>query len=60
MSVGFAAISLFFILRFINIYGDAVHWSSQKNMLFSFYYWGNHFRLQLARYDIIEQGQSCY
>jgi uncharacterized membrane protein len=35
-SIGFAAITLFFFLRIFNLYGDAVHWSIQKNVLFSF------------------------
>lgn len=33
---GFAAITLFIVLRLGNVYGDAAHWSQQKNMLFSF------------------------
>jgi len=33
--VGVAALILFAILRVFNIYGDAAHWSIQKNFLFS-------------------------
>jgi len=33
---GFAAITLFIVLRLGNVYGDAAHWSQQKNLLFSF------------------------
>jgi uncharacterized membrane protein len=33
---GFAAITLFIVLRLGNVYGDAAHWSQQKNVLFSF------------------------
>jgi uncharacterized membrane protein len=33
---GFGAILLFIMLRFFNFYGDAAHWSAQKNTLFSF------------------------
>jgi uncharacterized membrane protein len=32
---GCAAIAIFFIFRFYNIYGDASHWSIQKNAFFS-------------------------
>ncbi|SHN20104.1 DUF1624 domain-containing protein [Chitinophaga sp. CF418] len=32
---GFGAIALFIILRWINVYGDAAHWSVQKNFLFT-------------------------
>lgn len=34
--VGLSAIALFFVLRFINLYGDAVPWSTQKDSLFTF------------------------
>lgn len=34
-SVGVTALVLFFLLRVFNIYGEAVHWSTQKNFLFS-------------------------
>jgi uncharacterized membrane protein len=33
---GLAALSLFFIIRYINIYGDPLHWSEQKNTFFTF------------------------
>jgi uncharacterized membrane protein len=33
---GFATIGLFILLRFINIYGDPVAWSSQKTPFYSF------------------------
>ena len=33
---GFAAITLFIVLRLGNVYGDAAHWSQQKNLFFSF------------------------
>jgi uncharacterized membrane protein len=33
--LGLAAIALFFFLRSFNIYGDASHWSPQKNAVFS-------------------------
>jgi len=36
LSMGFAAVVLFIILRFINQYGDPSPWSSQKNNLFTF------------------------
>ena len=35
LSLGFGAIALFIILRSGNFYGDAAHWSVQKNFLFS-------------------------
>jgi uncharacterized membrane protein len=35
LSLGIGAIALFILLRFINMYGDATHWSVQKNALFS-------------------------
>jgi uncharacterized membrane protein len=34
--IGIAAISLFVIIRFINIYGDPSHWLIQKSPLFTF------------------------
>jgi uncharacterized membrane protein len=34
--LGFAAIILFVLLRYINVYGDPSHWSSQKNTLYTF------------------------
>ncbi|MBS1505557.1 MAG: DUF1624 domain-containing protein [Bacteroidetes bacterium] len=34
--VGLSAIALFFVLRFINLYGDALPWSTQKDSLFTF------------------------
>jgi uncharacterized membrane protein len=36
LSLGFGAIILFIILRSGNFYGDAAHWSVQKNVVFSF------------------------
>jgi len=36
LSVGFTAIALFFFLRIFNVYGDAAHWTSQKNLFFTF------------------------
>ena len=36
LKAGLAAIGLFVLLRFINLYGDAVPWSHQKNGLFTF------------------------
>lgn len=35
LSVGIGAIALFIILRSANFYGDAAHWSIQKNAVFS-------------------------
>jgi uncharacterized membrane protein len=35
ISVGCSAIVLFFFLRILNVYGDAAHWSAQKNTVFS-------------------------
>jgi uncharacterized membrane protein len=32
-SIGFAVIALFLFLRIFNIYGDAAHWSPQKNVV---------------------------
>jgi uncharacterized membrane protein len=34
--IGLASLFLFVLLRFINIYGDPVPWSPQKNLMFSF------------------------
>ncbi|MEZ5033923.1 MAG: heparan-alpha-glucosaminide N-acetyltransferase domain-containing protein [Chitinophagaceae bacterium] len=34
--IGWALIVFFFVLRWSNFYGDPVHWSSQKNGLFTF------------------------
>lgn len=34
--VGFGVIALFILLRFINVYGDAVPWSAQKDGVFTF------------------------
>jgi hypothetical protein len=36
LSLGFGSILLFVILRSGNFYGDAAHWSIQKNAIFSF------------------------
>lgn len=36
LKLGFAALGLFVLLRFINIYGDPVLWSAQKDGLFTF------------------------
>jgi uncharacterized membrane protein len=33
---GFGALSLFVMIRFINIYGDSIQWTSQKNVMFTF------------------------
>ncbi|HEX5655114.1 MAG TPA: heparan-alpha-glucosaminide N-acetyltransferase domain-containing protein [Chitinophagaceae bacterium] len=35
LSWGLGAMALFFLLRSINMYGDAAHWSVQKNAVFS-------------------------
>jgi uncharacterized membrane protein len=37
LTIGFGSVLLFFILRSGNFYGDAAHWSLQKNSLFSFF-----------------------
>lgn len=37
LQIGLAALALFCILRFINIYGDPVPWSTQKTALFTFF-----------------------
>jgi uncharacterized membrane protein len=34
--LGFIAIVLFIVLRFTNVYGDPVSWSTQKNAVFTF------------------------
>ncbi|SDH05108.1 DUF1624 domain-containing protein [Chitinophaga filiformis] len=34
-NIGIGAILLFVILRWINIYGDAAHWSGQQNFMFT-------------------------
>ncbi|MEP7322208.1 MAG: heparan-alpha-glucosaminide N-acetyltransferase domain-containing protein [Saprospiraceae bacterium] len=34
--IGFAALGLFILIRFINIYGDPIPWTNQKNSLFTF------------------------
>ncbi|HEY8893957.1 MAG TPA: heparan-alpha-glucosaminide N-acetyltransferase domain-containing protein, partial [Niastella sp.] len=36
VKLGIASIGLFILLRFINVYGDPVHWSQQKDSLFTF------------------------
>ena len=36
VKIGFSALSLFAIIRFINIYGDPALWSVQKNAVFTF------------------------
>jgi uncharacterized membrane protein len=36
LKLGITSIGLFILVRFINIYGDAVPWSHQKNSLFTF------------------------
>jgi uncharacterized membrane protein len=36
LKIGLAALALFIGIRFINIYGDPVSWSAQKNSLFTF------------------------
>jgi uncharacterized membrane protein len=35
LQIGLGALALFVIIRFLNIYGDAVQWSSQKNNLYT-------------------------
>ena len=35
LKIGLISIALFFVLRFINIYGDPAPWSAQKNSLFT-------------------------
>lgn len=36
IKLGFVALGLFIVLRFINIYGDPVLWSTQKDAVFTF------------------------
>lgn len=36
LKLGLGSLALFMVLRFINIYGDPVPWSSQKDALFTF------------------------
>jgi uncharacterized membrane protein len=36
IKIGVAALLLFIVIRFINLYGDSVQWSSQKNAVFTF------------------------
>ncbi|MEO6670189.1 MAG: heparan-alpha-glucosaminide N-acetyltransferase domain-containing protein [Ferruginibacter sp.] len=36
LKIGLAAIVLFILTRFINLYGDSFPWSSQKNSIFTF------------------------
>ncbi|MES2645297.1 MAG: heparan-alpha-glucosaminide N-acetyltransferase domain-containing protein [Bacteroidota bacterium] len=36
LKIGLSALLLFVIIRLINIYGDPVPWSQQKNMIYSF------------------------
>ncbi|MGN6354900.1 MAG: DUF1624 domain-containing protein [Parafilimonas sp.] len=36
LSIGFAVIIFFIVLRYINQYGDPSHWSKQKNSLYTF------------------------
>jgi uncharacterized membrane protein len=36
LKIALSALLLFMIIRFINIYGDSVQWSSQKNAVFTF------------------------
>ncbi len=35
LQIGLSALALFVIIRFLNIYGDTVQWSSQKNTLYT-------------------------
>ncbi len=35
LNLGFAVTIFFIVIRFINIYGDPVHWSTQKNGLYT-------------------------
>ena len=37
LKIGFIALLLFIAIRFINVYGDSVPWSSQKNALYTFF-----------------------
>ncbi len=36
LEIGIAALLLFIVVRFINIYGDSVPWSAQKNAVYTF------------------------
>ena len=36
LKIGLSALLLFVLIRFVNIYGDPVQWSSQKNAVFTF------------------------
>ncbi|GAB3542980.1 DUF1624 domain-containing protein [Spirosoma fluminis] len=36
LQIGLGALGLFILIRFINVYGDAVPWTSQKNALYTF------------------------
>jgi uncharacterized membrane protein len=36
LTIGIAALCMFIIVRFINIYGDSIPWSVQKNSLYTF------------------------
>ena len=36
LKIGFSALLLFIIIRFINVYGDSFQWSAQKNTLYTF------------------------
>ena len=36
VKIGLGALLLFIVIRFINIYGDPVQWSSQKNAVYTF------------------------
>ena len=36
LKIGFSALAIFLVLRFINVYGDPVIWSTQKSSVFSF------------------------
>jgi uncharacterized membrane protein len=37
LSIGFATVLFFIVVRFINLYGDPAHWSVQKNSLYTFF-----------------------
>ncbi len=37
MRLGIGLILLFILLRFADVYGDPIHWSEQKNVLYSFF-----------------------
>jgi uncharacterized membrane protein len=36
LAIGLSALTLFMMIRFINIYGDSIPWSTQKNGLYTF------------------------